>query len=196
MKMKTLILSFLCLGNLAAAPAPAKVRTVADVPGLSFAVLQRTLSPTIYKHIAVSPIEALVTVRGQLNGTQVYGARVIHSEDNGFYDKYALQVAREWKISGHFGLGKLTTSTPVVFQVLIYEIADGTMALSFPVLEEAGGSQLEYYGAAKLAVQRADGQWKDLSLPQGPLKGVWAVRAGIANNWDLTSRLEKTSGRR
>lgn len=166
--ISTLVVSFVCLGSAFAAPAPEKVRTVTDIPGLSIAVLKRTLSPAIYKHVVVSPIEAWVAVRGQLSGTHLYGTRVIHSEQNNAYDKYALQLARDWQIAGHFGLGKLTTSTPVVLNVLIYEIADGTMALSFPVFEEAGGSQLEYYGAAKLAVQGPNGQWKELALFKDP----------------------------
>lgn len=185
------VLLLISLSSVNAAPAPAKVRTIADIPGLSLAVLKRTISPTIYQHLLVSPVEAWVAARGQLSGTRLYGTRVIHSEAEGAYNGYALQLARNWEITGHFGLGKLTTSTPVVINVLIFEIADGTMALSFPVFEEAGGSQLEYYGAAKLAVQQLDGRWKDLMLPQGPLKGVWAVRAGLANNWELTSLLDK-----
>lgn len=192
----TLLLSLFCLTNGLAAPAPAPehVRTIKDIPGLPLAVLQRTLSPAIYRHVAVSPVQAWVMVRGQLSGTRLYGINILHSEENGAYDKYALQLARDWRITGHFGLGKLTTTTPVVLNVLVYEIADGTMALSFPVFEEAGGSQLEYYGAAKLAVQQPDGDWKDLVLPQGPLQGVWAVRAGLANNWELTSLLDKCIG--
>ncbi len=189
----TLLLLITGLGRISGAPAPKRPRTVADIPGLSLAVLKRTLSPTIFKHVAVSPIEAWVSVRGQLNGTRLYGIKVIHSEENGAYDKYALQLARDWRITGHFGLGKLTTTTPVVLNVLIYEIADGTMALSFPIFEEAGGSQLEYYGATKLAVQRPDGNWKDLALPQGILKGVWVVRAGSANNLELTRKLEAST---
>lgn len=193
--MKTISVLFALLlaslGSSVAAPAPAKMRTAADIPGLSLAVLQRTISPTLYRHLMVSPVEAWVAVRGHLSGIQLYGTNVIHSEDNGTYGKYALQLAKDWRITGHFTLGKLTTTTPVIINVLIYQIADGTMALSFPVFEEAGGSQLEYYGTAKLAVQGADGQWKDLALPQGPLKGVWAVRAGLANNWELTSLLDK-----
>lgn len=189
--ISTLVVAFVCLGSAFAAPASEKVRTVTDIPGLSIAVLKRTLSPAIYKHVVVSPIGAWVAVRGQLSGAHLYGTRVIHSEENGAYDKYALQLARDWQIAGHFGLGNLTTSTPVVLNVLIYEIADGTMALSFPVFEEAGGSQLEYYGAAKLAVQGPNGQWKELALPQGPLKGVWAVRAGLANNFELQMKLNQ-----
>ena len=78
-----------------------------------------------------------------------------------------------------------------MINLLIYEIADGTMALSFPVFEEAGGNQLEYYGAARLAVQRLNGQGKELELAQGPLKGVWAVRSGLANNFEVEMKLNQ-----
>lgn len=97
-------------------------------------------------------------------------------------------------------MDKLSPTASVVFNLLIFEIADGTMAISFPCFEEPGGSQLEYYGAAKLAVQQTDGQWKDLALPKRP-RGVgnhadaggdlWTVRAGLKNNWELLSLLDK-----
>ena len=67
------------------------------------------------------------------------------------------------------------------------------MAVSFPCFDNAGGSQLEYYGAAKLAVQQMDGHWKDLDLPQGPLNGDWTVRAGLANNFELEMKLNQFS---
>lgn len=171
------------------ASAGDKVRTVSDIPGLSKLVLQRTLSATIYKHLVVSPVEAWIAVRGQLSGSHIFSAKVIHSEGNGVYDKYALQLTRNWTLSGHFQTGSNIPTTPVVLNVLIYQIADGTMAASFPCIDDAGGNQLDYYGAAKLAVQESDGSWKDLDLPQGPLKGAWAVRAGLANNFELQQKL-------
>lgn len=92
---------------------------------------------------------------------------------------------------GHFDLNKLAPTTPIVFEILIFQIADGTMALSFPYFDEPGGSQLEYYGAANLAVQQLDGKWKDLPLGAGPLGKPWAVRDGLANNFELQMKLNQ-----
>lgn len=61
-------------------------------------------------------------------------------------------------------MGHIHPTTSVVINVLIYEIADGTMALSFPYLDEAGGEQMGYYGATTLATQQSNGEWIDLKL--------------------------------
>ncbi|MBA3831591.1 MAG: hypothetical protein H0X34_06805 [Chthoniobacterales bacterium] len=188
---KTLLVLLVCFSVWSAASAAEKIRTIADIPGLSLAVLQRTLSATIYNHVAVSPVEAWIAVRGELSGNHVFGARIIHSELNGAYDKYALELTRNWEVNGHFGLDKLNPTTPVVLNVLIFEIADGTMALSLPSFDEPRGTQFEYYGAANLAVQQSDGTWKDLELGAGPLGKRWSVRAGLANNFELQMKLNR-----
>lgn len=192
MKIKTMVLVVLaCYGSVLPASASEKIRTVADIRAIPKRVLERTLSKTIYRELLVSPVEGWIQVRGQLSGTHVFGARIIHSELDGAYDKYALKLARDWQMSGHFGTGNLNPTTRVVLNVLIYEIADGIMAVSFPAFDEPGGAQLEYYGGAKLAVQKINGEWADLKLPEGPLGKVWAVRAGPANNFALEMKLQQ-----
>lgn len=156
--------------------APGKTRTIDDIPGLPVRVLRRTLSSTIYKHILVSPVEGWIAVRGRLSGIHLFGLHVFHSELDGVYDKYALQVAGETQLAGYLSTGHINPTTSVVVNVLIYEIADGIMALSFPCLEEPGGGQKTYYGGTTLAVQEIDGKWRDLDLPLGPLGKVWVVQ--------------------
>ncbi|MBA3962511.1 MAG: hypothetical protein H0X40_11490 [Chthoniobacterales bacterium] len=188
---RVVIFLFTSLWAFSVVSAAEKTRTFADIPGLSDSILKRTVSPTIYRELHVSPVQSWIAVQGQLSGTRIFGTRILHSEGNGAYDKYALQLAREWRIAGHYGIDKLDPTTPVVVNVLIYQIADGIMAVSFPCFNEPGGTQLEYYGAAKLAVQQIDGRWKDLALPQGPLKGLWAVRSGLRNNFELEMKLNQ-----
>ena len=182
-----------CLGSTFAAQPPETIRTVKDIPGFPLTVLKRTISPTLYGHLLASPVDGWIAVRGQLTGSHLSGVRVIHSELGGAYDKYALQLARDWRIAGHYGIDKLSPTTPVVVNVLIYQIADGTMALSLPCFDEAGGNQLEYYGSAKLAVQQIDGHWTDLKLPEGPLGKVWAVCSGVRNSFALEMKLQQIS---
>lgn len=198
---KALLLLSAFLGSAAAVPADT-VRSFKDIPGFSSKVLERTISAKIYKHLLVSPVEAWISVRGRLSNGHISGARVIHSEANGAYDQYALQVAREIRIAGYGSLGHVDPTASVLVNVLIYEIADGTMALSFPSIDQAGGEQLEYYGGAKLAVQQMNGQWKPLALPDRPLaRGAhatvsgngWAVRDGIANNYELQMKLNQVN---
>lgn len=84
---------------------------------------------------------------------------MVHSELNGAYDSLALKRASEVKISGYYSLDKLTPTGNVLVHLLIYKIADGTLALSFAQLDEPGGNQQDYYGCAVLETQSKDGKW-------------------------------------
>jgi len=60
-----------------------------------------------------------------------------------------------------------------VVHLLVYKIADGTMALSFANLDEPGGDQQQYCGSAVLAVLKSDGRWTEIdSVPTLQGKGI------------------------
>jgi hypothetical protein len=88
--------------------------------------------------------------------------RVVHSELNGAYDSLALERAEALTISGYSALDKLNPTANVLVHLLIYQIADGTMALSFAQVDESGGDQQEYFGCAVLAVKKSDGKWTEI----------------------------------
>jgi hypothetical protein len=88
--------------------------------------------------------------------------KVVHSELNGAYDSLALERADAVRISGYYALDKVNATANVLVHLLIYKIADGTMALSFASLDEAGGDQQRYYGSAVLAVLKSDGRWTEI----------------------------------
>lgn len=145
-----------------AAQSSAKVRTISDVPSMSHRVLQRSINPKFYKSLLVSPMEGCVIVRAQLSNTRLSGMRIIHSELGGAYDSLALERAKAMTIAGYKGLGKMNRTGNVLLHLLIYKIADGTMALSFVQLDEPGGDQQEYYGSAVLTVRNSDGAWTEI----------------------------------
>lgn len=145
-----------------AAQSSARVRTISDVPTLSHRVLQRSISPKFYKSLRNSPIEGCVIVSAQLSNTRLSGTRIIHSELGGTYDSLALERARAMTIAGYNAIGKMNRTGNVLLHLLIYKIADGTMALSFAQLNEPGGDQQEYYGSAVLAVRNSDGAWTEI----------------------------------
>lgn len=150
-------------GRTLAATQPAgKIRTISDISSIPHQVLQREISPKFYKSLLVSPIEGLVIVRAQLSGTRLSGARVVHSELNGAYDSLALERAKDVSISGYCALGKLNQTGNVLLHLLIYKIADGTAALSFVQMDEAGSNEDRYYGSAVLAVRKTDGKWTEI----------------------------------
>ena len=161
-------LGALCFGfaflanSFAVAPPPTNVRTILDVSSIPQRVLQRSISPKFYKSLLISPIRGCVIVQAQLVGTHLSAMRVVHSELDGAYDALALERAKAVTIAGYYALDKLNQTGTVLVHLLVYDIADGTMALSFAHLNEPGGDQQEYYGCAVLAVKKRDGKWTEI----------------------------------
>lgn len=151
-------------------PPAGKVRTIENVPRLAEQPLQRMVSPQFYKSLRISPIEGWIMVRGILAGTKVTSAKVVQSDLNGAYDKMAIDMAEAWTISGaNPELGSHHPYTPVVVHLLIYQIKDGKMAVSFASLDHPGGNQEWYYGSAMVAILK-NGQWKTIK-PQYKVGG-------------------------
>lgn len=150
--------------SVVAAP-PANVRTIANLPGFPREPLERIVSPKFYRSLLISPVEGWIVVRGQLVGGRFAGARVTHSELGGAYDEMAMALAKNFGITGFGHTDRQMAATAVVLHLVIYKIADGRMALSFPVSDEAGGNQMNYYGSAFLAVQK-DGKWTEIKGPE------------------------------
>ena len=117
--------------------------------------------------------------------------RVVRSSLNGAYDPLALALADEVRIAGAFSLAKVVPTHSVLMHLLIYQIADGTMALSFAHLDQPGGEQMQYFGCAKLSVRKGDGRWTEIEGP-GSLQGKgWAVRDnGLRNDLNSSLRME------
>jgi len=186
--MKTLFLAltgFIVIGfvhSAGAAPSPGQARTVTDLNVISPRALQRSISPKFYKSLLVSPIQGWVAVRGNLWGTHLSGVRLLHSELGGRFDGLALKLAKEIKIAGYYSIERPQFGAPVVLHLLVYQIADGTMVLSFPQFTEPGGDQMQYFGCARLAVIKKDGQWVEIEGPESLQGKGWAVRQGLRNH--------------
>jgi hypothetical protein len=84
------------------------------------------------------------------------GTKIVHSELNGRYDALALELANNLQILNYTQSETFRSSRAVLVDLLIYQIADGKMAISFAHFEETGGSQLRYSGAAWMAVLKAN----------------------------------------
>jgi hypothetical protein len=184
--MKPILLSLLILlvslvRNDAATQS--KGRTLTELKVIPTRVLQRFVSRKFYQSLLISPVEGMITVRAQLSGTRLAGTRVIKSDLNGAYDALALKLASEVRMAGNFSTERPNTRPSVLLHLLIYNIADGTMALSFAHLDEPGGDQLAYYGCAKLAVLKSDGKWTQIDGPAALGNGP-TVRQGPKNTVD------------
>jgi hypothetical protein len=173
----------------AATPKSVQGRKLTDLKVIPTRVLQRSISPKFYKSLLVSPLEGWVIVRAQLSGSRLSGARVIRSESQGLYDPLALQLAKEASIAGNFTLERPNTGSSVLLHLLVYQIADGTMVLSFAHMDEAGGDQAEYYGCARLLILK-DNKWTEIKGPENlDGKGI-AVRRGIKNDLSTSLKME------
>lgn len=182
--MKPILLSLLILGASIArvdAVSSSKGRKLTELKVIPTRILQRFVSRKFYQSLLVSPIEGMITVRGQLSGTRLAGMRVIKSDLNGAYDALALKLASEVRMAGNPSTERANIPPSVLLHLLIYNIADGTMALSFAHLDEPGGDQLAYYGCAKLAVLKSDGKWTQIDGPPS-LGDTLTVRQGPRSN--------------
>jgi hypothetical protein len=184
--MKAIFLSVLILAATIVrsdAASSSKGQTVTDLKVIPTRVLQRFISRKFYQSLLISPVEGMITVRAQLSGTRLSGARVIKSDLKGAFDALALKLASEVRMAGNFSTERPNTPPSVLLHLLIYNIADGTMALSFAHLDEPGGDQATYYGCAKLAVLKSDGRWTQIDGPAALGNGP-TVRQGPKNTVD------------
>ena len=175
------------------APPVAQGRTLTQLKVIPTRVLQRSVSPKFYASLLKSPIQGWTVVRAQLSGTRLSGMRVIRSGLQGLYDPLALQLAKEAVIAGNYSIDRPNVPSSVLLHVLVYQIADGTMVLSFAHLDEAGGDQAEYYGSARLLVLKGD-RWTEIKGPESLQGKGWAMRRGIKNDFDASLKLEQKLG--
>ena len=195
-RMKTLLttlslVALLCSSVLA--QPVAQGRTLSELKVIPTRVLQRSISPKFYQSLLKSPIQGWVVVRAQLTGTHLSGMRVVRSELQGLYDPLALQLAKEAVIAGNYSIDRPNVASSVLLHVLVYQIADGTMVLSFAHLDEAGGDQADYFGSARLLVLKAN-KWTEIKGPDSLNGKGWAIRRGLKNNLAASLKTEPLLG--
>ena len=153
--LSSLILFLLAGSAFAAFTAP---RSIKDIPTADES-LRRAVSPKFYKSLEISPVKGWVVARGQLVGTRLMGSRIVRSDMGGAYDALALELAENVHIVGNAGVGTQGSPRNVNVHLLLYDIADGRLAISFANFDESGGGQWRYYGGAWMAVQKSDDTW-------------------------------------
>jgi hypothetical protein len=190
--MKALLTVVLSLASLvpalAASNSVSAPRRLGDLNVIPKRVLERTVSPRFFNSLVVSPVEGWIVVKGELSGTRLTGARVIHSELGGVYDPLALQLAKEASIAGNYAIERPNVTSSMLLHVLVYKIADGTMVLSFTHLDHPGGNQMQYWGSSRLLTLKAD-KWTEIMGPASLGKG-FTVRNGTKNNLVDNLRME------
>ena len=123
------------------------------------------VSPKFYRSLLVSPVEAYVVVQAYLANDHLAAPKIVHSEVNGVYDSLALELANNLEVVNGAQSSNGSSPRRAFLTLLIYQIADGKMALSFAHVDESGGSQMRYSGAAWMAALKGD-KW----VPIDPLR--------------------------
>ena len=184
-----LVVLFAFVVSTFAAETAVKGRKLTELNVIPASVLQRSVSPKFYRSLLISPLEGMITVRANVSGTRLSGARIVRSELKGLFDPLAMELAKEAQVSGAFSIDKPNTTASVLLHLLVYEIADGTMVLSFLHFDGPGGDQMQYYGCARLLVLK-NNKWTEIKGPASlDGKGI-AVRQGIKNDVNLSLRME------
>jgi hypothetical protein len=132
-----------------------EARSISDIPVAREALL-RIVSPKFYQSLLISPVEDWVVVRGDLVKDHLRAARVVRSDGDATYNKLALELANHLQVVDLTRIAQGESSRAVLLHLLVYRIADGTMAMSFAHFAEGSGNQLRYSGAAWMAVQKGD----------------------------------------
>ena len=142
---------------------PANMRTISNLTALPKETLKRLISPKFYKSLLISPVEGFIVVPRTVDQRPLRGR-----PDRAFGVRRSLRStgANPGESLHHLGRGDhgdwQLAAIPVHQYLLIYKIADGTMAVSFPAIAESGGNQGDDYGSAFLAVRGKDGKWTEI----------------------------------
>jgi hypothetical protein len=154
---------FVLAASLLASPV-VRARTIQDIPAAKESLL-RIVSPRFYQSLVVSPVETWVTVRGTLFNDHLSGPTVVRSESGDEYDRLALELANNLQIVDYTRADTSSAPRSVLVHLLVYQIADGTMAMSFAHFEGSGANQLRYSGAAWMAVRKGNA-WETIEPRQ------------------------------
>jgi len=121
---------------------------MANLPGLPVAGLRTYLPHDAYARLINAPVKAWIVVRGQIIDNKVAGARVVHSEGNGVYDKVSVQLANGMELDAFTTGSRLPPS--VVVHILIYQLPKGEHAFCLAQNDTVGDANLIYSRSIKM----------------------------------------------
>ena len=157
--MKRLFVSLVFLASTGTAfSAMTQPHSIRDIPTADES-LRRLVSTKFYNSLQISPLNGWVVARGQLVGNRLTASRVVRSDLGGAYDALAVELAENLHILGDTNAGLQGGPRYVQVHLLVYDLTDGQLAVSFANLDEPGGTQWRYYGRAWMAVRKGDEPW-------------------------------------
>jgi hypothetical protein len=134
------VLGALCFLGL---PITSLARSMLDIPGVPVQAFHVYLPSEAYQRLVNAPVKAYILVRGQGANNKVTGARVIHSEGHGVYDKIAVQIASGMEL--YSDIAGSNVHSNVLIHVLIYGLPDNSEdALAIAQNDAVGSANLVY----------------------------------------------------
>jgi hypothetical protein len=164
--------------NALAARPEVRGKTVKDLSGsIPMGLFQSSVGRKFYRSLLISPLHDWSAVQARVVRGRLSGARVIRRASDPAYDSLALQVARDVMPGAHdAGKSAEQTDSAVMMHLLVYQIADGAMAVSFAHAETPAKGQLEGVAAVRISVQVNGGKWTEIRPSEtGATKG-WSIR--------------------
>jgi hypothetical protein len=134
------VLVVLCILGL---PIVSDARSMLDIPGIPVQAFRVYLPHEAYQRLVNAPVKAYILVRGQLANNKVSGARVVHSEAGGVYDKAAIFMASSMEV--YSDIAGTNVPSSVLIHVLIYGLPDNSEdALAIAQNDAVGSTNLVY----------------------------------------------------
>ena len=163
-------LLFLSAAASFAARPPALKKTIKDLSRETpLALLQRSVGPKFYRSLLVSPLDDWNLVRAQVAGARLSRPNLIRRAADPVYDSLALKFASELTLVPNHRSASARQVDSALVHLLIYQIADGVMAVSFAYPEVPAARQSTDIGTVRLSVKTKNGRWTEI-------KGSGSVR--------------------
>ena len=114
-----------------------------EIPGVPVQAFRSYLPSEAFQRLVNAPVKAYVLIRGQVANNKISGARVVHSEANGVYDKIAIQMAQSMEVYSDIAGSNIPVAALV--HILIYGLPDKSEdALAIAQNDAVGASSLVY----------------------------------------------------
>lgn len=130
-KFVSLLLVFTASVSLSAAP-PAPARTLKDLPGFPMKAAQKLLPHQLFRSLQVSPVETWVVARSRIYDRKPAATKILHEEGDGAYDKMIIALAEDYRTSGNEGTESRIQADTLTFNLVVFKIADGKLAILIP----------------------------------------------------------------
>jgi hypothetical protein len=147
-----------------AAPPPVPARRMKDLRGFPLVEARRMLPKDLDRSLEVSPVETWVVARARLYSSKPAEIKITHEEGDGTYDELIKAVANLYRTSGGESTESRVEQDTLTFNLLIFAIKDGKMAILIPHSDDSRYEGYHQTGDAWIGIYK-NGKWTQVSHP-------------------------------